>query len=114
MVTTRITSGPSQCSPGPEASTWHDAILPAMAPLQHNPRAFDAQPPSAPTRRLRGRLAVSRDDGQGLPASYLPGVGHHAMQERAAELGGSVTIEQADGGGTCVTATFPLKGAVDA
>lgn len=55
-----------------------------------------------------------RDNGQGLPASYLPGVGHHAMQERATELGGSVSIEQAQGGGTCVTATFPLKGAADA
>ena len=49
------------------------------------------------------------DDGRGLPAAYLPGVGHRSMHERAAELGGSVTISPAPSGGTCVSATFPLK-----
>jgi signal transduction histidine kinase len=57
-------------------------------------------------------LSVS-DDGCGLPANYQPGVGHQAMQERAAELGGSVAIELLPRGGTQVTARFPWRGATD-
>jgi two-component system, NarL family, sensor kinase len=49
------------------------------------------------------------DNGCGLPATYLAGVGHHSMYERAAELGGSVAISPTPSGGTCVSATFPLK-----
>jgi signal transduction histidine kinase len=49
------------------------------------------------------------DDGRGLPAGYFPGVGHQGMHERAAELGGSVTIASAPGGGTRITAIFPRK-----
>ena len=54
------------------------------------------------------------DNGCGLPANYLPGIGHRSMQERAEELGGSVTILPAPDGGTCVTAIFPFKGVPDA
>ena len=54
------------------------------------------------------RLTVT-DNGCGLPATYLPGIGHRSMHERAAELGGSVTILPAPERGACVTATFPLK-----
>ena len=57
---------------------------------------------------------IVTDNGRGLPAHYLAGVGHRSMHERAAELGGSVTIGPAYGGGTCVTATFPLKAVPDA
>lgn len=53
------------------------------------------------------------DNGCGLPANYLAGVGHHSMYERAAELGGSVTILRVPAGGTCVTATFQLKAVQD-
>jgi len=49
------------------------------------------------------------DNGRGLPANYLAGVGHHSMVERAAELGGTVTILPAPAGGTSVNAVFPLK-----
>jgi signal transduction histidine kinase len=49
------------------------------------------------------------DNGRGLPPHYLPGIGHRSMQERAAELGGSVAIANGPTGGTCVTATFRLK-----
>jgi two-component system, NarL family, sensor kinase len=54
------------------------------------------------------------DNGNGLPATYFPGVGHHSMHERAAELGGHVTITTASDTaaserGTCVKATFPLR-----
>ncbi len=54
------------------------------------------------------------DNGCGLPANYLAGVGHHSMRERAAELGGSVTIAVTPGGGMGVTAIFPLKETHDA
>jgi len=47
---------------------------------------------------------IVTDNGCGLPATYLAGVGHQAMAERAAELGGSVTIRSTPEGGTCVTA----------
>ena len=53
------------------------------------------------------------DNGCGLPATYLAGVGHQSMVERAAELGGSVTILPAPEGGTRVAATFRLKAALD-
>ncbi|HEU5098979.1 MAG TPA: GAF domain-containing sensor histidine kinase [Roseiflexaceae bacterium] len=49
------------------------------------------------------------DNGCGLPATYLPGIGHRSMHERATELGGNVTILPAAAGGMCITATFPLK-----
>ncbi len=48
-----------------------------------------------------------RDDGRGLPAELRSGVGLHAMQERAAELGGVCTIESGPGG-TVVLAQLPL------
>jgi signal transduction histidine kinase len=53
-------------------------------------------------------LTVS-DDGRGLPAGYLAGVGHHSMRERSAELGGTIEIGPAPGGGTRVAATFPTR-----
>ncbi|WP_250008662.1 histidine kinase [Actinoplanes sp. M2I2] len=47
------------------------------------------------------------DDGKGLPADYLAGVGHRSMRERSSELGGSLTIGDAPGGGgTRVAVTF--------
>lgn len=53
------------------------------------------------------------DNGCGLPVTYVAGVGHHSMQERAAELGGSVSILSTPTSGLSVTAIFPLKGAHD-
>ena len=50
------------------------------------------------------------DDGVGVPvdgAGKPYGVGLRSMQERAAELGGTCTIERASGGGTCVQAHLP-------
>jgi two-component system NarL family sensor kinase len=49
------------------------------------------------------------DNGCGLPPTYVSGIGHHSMSERAAELGAMVTISSLPVGGTCVTAVFPLK-----
>lgn len=49
-----------------------------------------------------------RDDGRGLPADMRNGVGLHAMQERAAELGGVCTVESGPAG-TVVLARLPLE-----
>ncbi|HET8851861.1 MAG TPA: sensor histidine kinase, partial [Ktedonobacteraceae bacterium] len=49
-----------------------------------------------------------QDDGLGFPSSYRAGVGINAMHERAAELGGSCTVERLATGGTRVLARLPL------
>ena len=55
-----------------------------------------------------GNLCLEvRDDGRGLPSDVRSGVGLRAMQERAAELGGTCTIESSPGG-TVVLATLPM------
>jgi len=51
------------------------------------------------------------DDGRGPPIDSRPGVGTSAMAERAGELGGTVSIEGAPGGGTQVCAAVPLRAA---
>ena len=48
------------------------------------------------------------DDGGGLPRSFHTGVGITAMRERAAELGGSCTVETVATGGARVSAFLPL------
>jgi signal transduction histidine kinase len=58
---------------------------------------------------LDGNLQLEvRDDGAGLPAGYQTGIGLASMRERAAELGGSCTIQPGPAGGTRVLARFPL------
>lgn len=54
------------------------------------------------------RLTVV-DDGRGLPANPVKGVGILAMQERAAELGGWCTVSNGSGG-TVVCAEIPIGG----
>jgi signal transduction histidine kinase len=49
------------------------------------------------------------DDGRGLPETYLAGVGHLSMRERSTELGGTIDIGTAPGGGTRVAVTFPSR-----
>jgi signal transduction histidine kinase len=69
----------------------------------------------AQARRCQVRLALEnglrievRDDGRGVPADAAEGVGLASMRERAAELGGSCTVEPRAGGGTAVRARLPL------
>lgn len=50
---------------------------------------------------------VARDDGVGL-AALVPGAGLAGIRERAAELGGSVSVEGRLGLGVRVTVTLPL------
>ncbi len=47
------------------------------------------------------------DDGTSA-RPWTPGVGLHAMRERTAELGGTLSAGPAESGGATVTATFPL------
>lgn len=57
-----------------------------------------------------GALTLTiRDDGVGPPTERGVGVGLTSMRERAAELGGSLTLAAAPGGGACVTAIIPRR-----
>jgi signal transduction histidine kinase len=53
-------------------------------------------------------LRVS-DDGQGPAASYTGGIGLQSMQERAAELGGTFSIQANEDNGTCLEVRLPLE-----
>jgi signal transduction histidine kinase len=55
-------------------------------------------------------VAVS-DDGTGIPQDAPPGVGFASMRERADEVGGSLQVLAADGGGTTVIARLPVTAA---
>jgi signal transduction histidine kinase len=48
-----------------------------------------------------------RDDGRGIPGDVAAGVGMLSLRERAAELGGAVSVECPHGGGTVVRAVLP-------
>jgi len=48
-----------------------------------------------------------QDDGLGFDARSPAGVGIHSMHERAAELGGVLTIEPGNAGGTHLRARLP-------
>jgi signal transduction histidine kinase len=66
---------------------------------------------SACTVRLGADGALDlevRDDGMGVDEERRSGVGLASMRERAAELGGTCTVERAAGGGTVVRARLPL------
>lgn len=47
------------------------------------------------------------DDGKGIGTNRGTGVGLSSMRERAAELGGTLTITAGSPGGTIVTAVLP-------
>ena len=51
---------------------------------------------------------IVTDDGRGFPAQIVAGVGLSSMRERAAELGGTCTIEPSEQGGIRVCARLPL------
>ena len=54
-------------------------------------------------------LAITvEDDGVGVPADHLPGVGLASMRERAAELGGTCRVDSRPTGGTVVRAELPV------
>lgn len=53
-------------------------------------------------------LLEIRDDGNGFPADYTPGVGLRSMRERAEELGGRLEVQSAPGRGTHIIANLPV------
>jgi signal transduction histidine kinase len=59
----------------------------------------------APAGTLRIEV---QDDGRGIPPEHQLGVGLISMRERAAELGGMLTVEAVRAGGTVVRARLPL------
>jgi signal transduction histidine kinase len=57
-----------------------------------------------------GQLVVCvADDGAGVDDEVTAGVGLESMHARAAELGGSCTLDSRAGGGTVVSARLPLE-----
>ena len=57
-----------------------------------------------------GQLILSvTDDGHFLPDGHTAGVGLHSMYERAAELGGTFSIQPATAGGTHIVVHLPLE-----
>ncbi|WP_433787666.1 sensor histidine kinase [Actinomycetospora sp. CA-101289] len=58
--------------------------------------------------RGEDRLVVTvADDGRGIGADVVAGVGRLSLRERAAELGGRTTVTCPPGGGTVVSADLP-------
>lgn len=49
------------------------------------------------------------DNGKSLSPNAQAGIGTHSMKERAAELGGTLTIQPGESSGTCVLARIPLE-----
>jgi two-component system, NarL family, sensor kinase len=59
---------------------------------------------------VNGALELEvRDNGRGVPARHPSWVGFASMRERAAELGGVLTVEDEDRRGTRVIAVLPLE-----
>jgi signal transduction histidine kinase len=60
--------------------------------------------------RSDGALTITvDDDGNGPPATVTPGVGLTSMRERAAELGGTLTVGAGQMGGMHVAAILPTR-----
>jgi signal transduction histidine kinase len=50
-----------------------------------------------------------RDDGHGLKPDRTPGVGLRSMRERAAEVGGTLSLQSTPEGGTVIAVSLPLS-----
>ena len=73
-------------------------------------RHGDAQVVELRLRRTAAAVALTvTDDGRGLAATPVAGIGLASMRERARELGGALTVDSRPGRGTCVRASVPLR-----
>ena len=63
---------------------------------------------------LAGRPVLEiKDDGKGIGRKVKnEGMGLRNMQYRANVIGGDLTLEEREGGGTCVRCTLPLRRSV--
>jgi signal transduction histidine kinase len=60
--------------------------------------------------KLNGALQIDvQDNGLGMPEGAHAGVGIFSMRERAAELGGTFTIQPHTDGGVHITAHLPCE-----
>jgi signal transduction histidine kinase len=60
------------------------------------------------SRAPAGIRLLIEDNGSGIPADRISGVGLQSMRERALELGGALQIESAEPGGTRIVAELPV------
>jgi signal transduction histidine kinase len=61
-----------------------------------------------------GQIALRvEDDGDGFAPAAQPGVGLRSMRERAAELGGRLTLARAGDGGAIVELCLPTQRGAD-
>jgi two-component system NarL family sensor kinase len=85
-----------------------EAVLNAVKHSGARTVAVEVRVDSGVDGGVDGGVAVDVvDDGRGFPQIPVPGVGLSSMRERAAELGGLVTVDS-DAGGTRVRAVLPL------
>jgi signal transduction histidine kinase len=49
------------------------------------------------------------DNGQGIPAEHLNGIGTQSMRERAVELGGTLAVQSVDPNGTRIEVHLPWR-----
>ena len=107
--------------PGPEVVVESGLELPHMpaavevAAYRIATEAITNAVRHAGARHCRVRIIANKtlevevtDDGHGWAGELRPGVGIRSMRERAADLGGTLTIEPVPGGGTSVLARLPL------
>jgi signal transduction histidine kinase len=84
------------------------AYLIVLEALNNAGRHADARNCAVRLRLEDGALhLVVTDDGRGIGEERGTGVGLASMRERAAELGGSCTVEALPSGGTRVCASLP-------
>ncbi|MEW6154706.1 MAG: histidine kinase, partial [Actinomycetota bacterium] len=95
-----------QLSAAAEVAAFH-IVMEALSNACRHGRASRCHVTLAVAAEAGLDLGVA-DDGCGLPAVYAPGVGLASMRRRAAELGGTFTIERLPEGGTAVQARVPL------
>ncbi|MBP6368910.1 MAG: ATP-binding protein [Burkholderiales bacterium] len=98
-------------APAREVEVFH-IVQEALANVVRHAKARHAR--MTLDRTAEGYEIVVADDGTGLPDDAASGerAGHYGveiMRERAARLGGAVSVGPADGGGTQVRLTFPER-----
>jgi signal transduction histidine kinase len=102
-------STPSGSLPGLSPAVEVNAYRIVLEALQNTRRHAQAQHCLVKFEIDQDNLVIQiSDDGAGLPREYRAGVGLRSMRERAEEIGGQLTIEPAQPGGTQITARLPL------